>query len=87
MRPGTKAPLYPELLQRSGVVGEVMVQFVVDTLGLVDMGTLRVITSDHELFTSAVRSSMAHMRFLPAELRGKKVPQLVRQPFRFDLIR
>ena len=37
------------------------------------------------LFTQAVKNALPNMRFYPAEVGGKKVKQLVQQPFTFSL--
>jgi len=39
----------------------------------------------HELFTNSVNSALNGMRFYPAEIGGRKVKQLVQQPFNFTL--
>ena len=64
-----------------------MAQFVVDTTGRADMSTLRILQSDHQLFSDAVRQVLPKLRFIPAEVGGTKVRQLVQQPFRFGLSR
>jgi len=82
--PGSGSPRYPEILLSAGVEGQVLGQFVVDTLGRVESGSFKVIRSDHDLFSAAVRSALPAMRFLPAEVGGRKVKQLVQQPFVFN---
>jgi protein TonB len=83
--PSSAAPRYPELLKAGGVDGEVLVEFVVDTTGRADASTLKVLKSTHELFALAVKNAMPGMRFLPAEVDGRRVKQLVRQPFVFAI--
>ena len=78
-------PNYPGMLQSQGVKGKVIAQFVVDTTGRADVSTFKVLESDHELFSAAVKSALPRMRFIPAEVGGHKVKQLVQQPFVFDL--
>lgn len=85
--PGTVGPAFPDLLRTAGVEGQVLAEFVVDSSGFARMETFRVLKSDHDLFTSAVRRSLERMRFLPAEAGGRKVPQLVQQTFQFMLNR
>ena len=87
MLPGSAAPRYPESLRAAGIEGEVMAQFVVDTTGRVDVTTLRILQSSHAQFDDAIRSALPRLRFVPAEARGRKVRQLVQQPFRFGLDR
>lgn len=78
-------PRYPEMLRQASVQGTVLAQFVVDTLGRVDMRTFRVLSSDHDLFSDAVRQNLPRMRFLPAQVRDRKVSQLVQMPFAFTV--
>jgi periplasmic protein TonB len=85
--PGAQPPAYPDALRQAGVTGEVIAQFVVDSTGRAIMRTFTVVESAHGQFSDAVRLGVARMRFLPAELNGRRVPQLVRLPFRFDLVR
>ncbi len=83
--PGGRTPIYPDMLRSSNVEGEVLAQFVVDTSGRVQSGTFKVLKSSHDLFTAAVKNALPSMRFYPAEVGGKKVRQLVQQPFAFTL--
>lgn len=85
MAPGAPTPAYPDMLRNAGIAGGVMVEFVVDTLGRVEQGSAHVLQSDHDQFSAAVRSVLPRLRFIPAEAQGRKVRQLVRLPFRFDL--
>ena len=83
--PGSPTPRYPEMLKSGGIEGEVLAQFVVDTTGRVQSGSFKVLKSSHELFTVAVRNALPQMRFYPAEVGGRKVKQLVQQPFTFAI--
>ena len=83
--PGSAVPRYPPELKATGVEGEVVVQFVVDTLGAPALTTFRVLKSSHGEFTEAVKAALPGMTFVPAELRGRKVRQLVQQPFVFAI--
>jgi protein TonB len=83
--PGGPTPNYPEMLRTAGVEGTVLAQFVVDTMGRADMSTFKVLKSDNELFSLAVKNTLPRMRFLPAEVGGRKVKQLVQQPFGFNI--
>jgi protein TonB len=87
MRPGSRGPEYPSVLREAGVEGSVVVQFVVDTLGRAELGSISVVRSDHAFFSSAVKRALESMRFIPAEVGGRKVPQRVMQPFQFTLNR
>lgn len=76
---------YPQSLRESGIEGAVRVTFEVDTLGVPDMSTFTVLSTDHRLFTSAVRGAVPSMRFVPAEANGRRTRWLVRMPFEFSM--
>jgi protein TonB len=80
-------PRYPDALRQAGVDGSVVIQFTVDTLGRVDMQSVKVLNSTHAMFTDAVRQSLGAFRFKPAEVNGKRVPALAQMPFEFHLSR
>jgi protein TonB len=85
--PGNPQPRYPDMLRSANVEGEVLVQFVVDTTGRVDMSQFKVLKSSHDLFTNSVRQVLQSSRYYAAEIGGRKVKQLVQQPFNFTLTR
>jgi protein TonB len=79
------APVYPPELSAKGKEGKVEAEYVVDATGRVDTTTIRVMASDHPLFTASVRESLGEARFRPAKRAGKAVRQLVQQRFRFKV--
>lgn len=83
--PGSMNLRYPDMLRSANVEGEVLAQFVVDTTGRVERGSIKILKTSHELFTSAVQSALPGARYYPAEIGGRKVKQLVQQPFNFTL--
>ncbi len=83
--PGSPGPRYPDILRGNGIEGEVIAQFIVDTTGRAEPGSFKVLKTTHELFAEAVRTALPKMRFIPAELGGRKVKQLVQQPFSFTI--
>jgi periplasmic protein TonB len=83
--PGGAQPRYPDILRQAGVEGEVLAQFVVDTSGRAEMSSYKVLKTTHELFGNAVKNALPGMRFIPAEVGGRKVRQLVQQPFTFAI--
>ena len=87
MRGGTVGPEYPPALRDAKIQGQVLAQFVVDADGKADMRTFKVLKSDHDLFSDAVRAALVEMQFSPAMLKGTRVMQLVQQPFQFSLNR
>ena len=84
---GNPSPRYPEVLRRANVTGEVVVQVVIDTTGVADMSTMRVISSSHPMLTEAVRAAFPRARFIPAETGGRKVRMWVVQSFLFEIWR
>ena len=78
---------YPPLLRSAQVEGRVLASFVVDVNGHVDLATFRELRSDHRSFTDAVRQALASAQYEAAEIGGRKVAQVVQQPFIFALDR
>jgi TonB family protein len=76
---------YPTLLRSAQVEGRVLASFVVDANGRVDLSTFQVLQSDHQLFTNAVRQALETAQYQPAEVGGRKVAQVVQQPFVFNI--
>jgi protein TonB len=85
LREAPVPPRYPETLRRAGIEGEVVVKFVVDTTGRVDMTSLEVVRATHDAFVLAVRESIAKLRFNPSMVGDRKVPALAMMPFHFTL--
>ena len=83
--PGAGRIRYPDSLRTANVEGEVLAQFVVDENGQTEPGSFKVLKSDHPLFSLAVQTALPGMHFSAAEIGGKKVRQLVQQPFTFTL--
>lgn len=83
--PTNPVPRYPAELRALRLQGSVSVRFVVDTTGRVIMESVMVDGATHERFTDAVIDALRRCRFTPAELRGRKVNQLVSQSFVFVL--
>jgi len=84
LRTGTQ-PRYPSKLQKRRIMGEVLVQFIVDERGRPQMDSFKVLRSSDAEFTESVRRAVGLMSFFAAEINGKKVRQLVQVPFRFDV--
>ena len=83
--PGSTSPRYPDMLRQAGVEGEVLAQFVVDTTGRAEPNSLKILKSSHDLFIQSVKNALPQMKFIPAEVGGRKVKQLVQQPFTFSI--
>jgi TonB family protein len=83
--PGSTTPVYPPELKARKVEGEVVTSFVIDTAGLAEVQTLKILKSTDSLFTEAVKVALPQMRFIPAMVGGMKVRQLVQYPFVFTI--
>jgi TonB family protein len=78
------SPVYPDSLWKLGTNGQAMVEFVVDSLGRVEMDFFSVVSASHAEFGEAVRQALARTRFAPAIRGGRRVRQIVQLPTRFD---
>jgi hypothetical protein len=88
---------YPESSRRGRAEGTLILKFVVDTTGRVDMRTVRdVWPSDrprltgelgayYKAFLAAATHALRDARYEPARIGGCPVRQLVQQPFAFKL--
>jgi hypothetical protein len=81
---GSAMPVYPDSLWRLRVPGRVVAEFVVDTEGLIESGSLRIVTATDPSFASAVTASLRDAKFRAAVLGGKTVRQIVELPFLFS---
>ena len=81
---GSVAPLYPDSLWRVGTSGRVVAEFIVDTAGVIEPGSLRIVSATHPSFAGAVKAALAEGVFRSAVLGGKLVRQIVQLPFVFE---
>lgn len=85
--PGTRGPAYPPALRAARIDGKVLAQFVVDTAGMVERGSVTIKQSPHGQFSQAVRDALAHMRFTPAKACGAPIRYTVTETFVFSIRR
>ncbi len=78
-------PEFPASLRAAGIEGDVLVQFVVDTVGRVDAASITIVRANHALFGEAVKRWLTRTRYTPAEAGGRRVAQLVQQQVGFAL--
>jgi TonB family protein len=83
--PRSAAPTYPKDMEARGIEGDVKARFVIDSTGLIDPSTIKVLESTNESFARAVRAAMPGMRFRPAMVGTKAVRQLAEQEFAFHV--
>jgi TonB family protein len=63
----------------------VVIRFVVDTAGKIDLNSVQVLQSTHDLFTRSVRDILGNFRFRPAESKGVHVRAMAEMPFEFQI--
>lgn len=85
--PWSAAPDYPIAMLQKNIEGHAFVIYIVDTTGMADSTSMRVVRATHEEFAMAVKKALPKMRFRPALLGGQKVQQLVQQNFAFKIQR
>jgi TonB family protein len=83
--PGNERPRYPAVLEQARASGAVIVQFVVDTSGRVDLSTVRILEASNDLFAASVREVLPQWRFRPASAGERAVKQLVQLPLLFRM--
>ena len=83
--PMSAAPTYPKDLLTKSVEGHATLRFVVDSTGLIDLSTIKLIEASHPLFVKAVEEAMPRMRFRPAMMGHDAVRQLAEQLFKFEI--
>ena len=71
------------LVASVGLAGRVALEFVIDTSGKVESGSVKVLESSHPAFKSAAVAATAGFRFRPARVNRLPVRQLTRQSVRF----
>jgi len=76
-------PVYPDSLFDAHASGRVVAEFVVSTVGEVNMDTFSAMITTHLSLVEPVRRALQQQRFAPALRGGRAVQQLVQQPFDF----
>jgi TonB family protein len=84
LSPRTRTPRYPPELRNQNISGCALAEFVVDSAGKAELATLRFVVYTHREFAQAVVDVLPRMQFVPAERRGRRVRQLVSQPYSFS---
>lgn len=79
--------LYPNALQDAGVGGRVVVQFVVDANGRVDMSTVKIMSATHDGFAGPTREALREFRFRPARVGDRNVRMLTQMPIVWEVAR
>ena len=79
-------PRYPPTLRAAGIAGTVMIEVIVDTDGIPEAESVRVVSSNHAQFDAAARRVVLGARYRPGRWRGRPVRVLIRQPVEFRLM-
>jgi len=78
---------YPAVLRQAGIEGDVMVEAVLDTLGDVERGSLRITRGAHALFEAEALSVVAASRYRPGRMGTHAVRVRIQVPVHFALRR
>jgi len=76
--------IYPEKEERAGLAGSVLLEYVIDPLGIPDPCSFRVLESTNEAFESAAFWAAFESRFSPASIAGQPVSVRVKQRVSFN---
>ena len=79
------APRYPPVLQQAGLEGRVLLEFVIDSTGHVEPGSLRVLERSRPGFDAAAEETILRSLFRPARVRGRAVRQRTLQAIAFRI--
>lgn len=82
---GGPVPHYPQSLRDRGIEGQVWLEIIIDTLGLPEPRTLKVLSADDPLFEAEAVRAILGTRFKPARVAGKAVRVAVMLPVNFTL--
>ncbi len=75
---------YPPVLERAGVGGRVLAQFVIDTTGHPESAGFRILSSTNPLFNEPAREMIMKSVFRPGKVRGAAVRVQVQQAVSFN---
>jgi len=79
------SPEYPVQLRVKGVGGRVLVQCIVDTMGIVEPNSVKILQTPDTAFSRATIEALVQARFTPARVKGKAVRVLVNVPIDFNV--
>lgn len=82
---GSPVPTYPDLLVMAGMTGIVVIDVEIDTTGIADTASLKMLVKSHQLLANSVQHAIGRMRFTPAVRGGRKVREKIRAAFRFNV--
>lgn len=80
---GSAVATYPDSLWKAGIGGRVVTEFIVNADGLIEPGSVRIVSATDPYFVSAVKAALGAAAFRAGSLGGKPVRQIVQLPFVF----
>jgi hypothetical protein len=80
------SPRYPEILRQAGIAGQVEFTFMLDTLGHAMPGSIRVLSSTHDLFVAPARLALQQSTFAPFRVAGSPTPRRLMHAYRFIIV-
>jgi len=80
-------PRYPEMLRQAGIEGIVLLEFVIDTTGRVEVESLKVLQSTNRAFEGPAKDVIRRSLYRPGRVRGQAVRVLVSQQIGFTIQR
>src|SRR6185369_12291861 len=83
--PGSARPVYPPALAAQGTRALVSTMFIVDTDGRPSLESFRALNAAAEPFVDAIRESLKHTRFVPAQKDGAPIQQVVQYTYDFGM--
>jgi outer membrane biosynthesis protein TonB len=76
-------PRFPPVLQSAGIGGHVVIQYIVDTTGHAEPGSIKILEKTHDAFVAPARETILKSVYKPAKFKGDVVRQLVQQKISF----
>jgi outer membrane biosynthesis protein TonB len=78
---------YPENLKRAGISGQATIEVIVDTLGVAEPKSIRVISATHPDFAVPSVHAVLDSRWCPGSIRGRPVRVRIRVPINYAVSR
>jgi protein TonB len=79
------AVAYPEILRQAGISGRAVVEAVIDSMGHVERGSIRVLSTTQPLFGQPAADVVAASVYRPGKINGRAVRVRVQVPVDFQV--
>jgi TonB family protein len=77
---------YPTELRGQRIQGSVLLQCVIDTLGRVEPGSVKVVSYTHPGFIDAARRALARLTYRAGRVNGRRVRVQAMVPFNWSIL-